>query len=351
VKINKKRVACFSDFHLGIHQASFAWHKISLDFVKWLKQELLAQNIKDIIIPGDILDDRDTVSVTTLHFLPQFFKILDCFNIIISVGNHDCYYNRRSDIHSLGVLNDWENITIIDKITTITAHNRIITFCPWHINLDDVPKSDILFGHFDIQTFKMNGFKINENGIKSKQLLEKGDLIITGHYHLTQERVYQNGKILYLGSPYELNWGEANSPKGFYILDIDKMSYEFIINDKTPKHIKIKLSDLFEEGAITDRIKKMFKGNIVKFIVDIETRQTAIDDLIAKFYLLKPLELKIVYEYVQKFKAEDMLFESLGVNVQTDLTEFVQNLDFVEQKDDIIKYLNDIYSRAERVIK
>lgn len=351
MRIKNEKIACLSDLHIGLHQSSHMWLNISLEFGRWLKQELIDRDIKDIIIPGDILDDRDQIAVPTLHLLPQFFKILEPFNIIITVGNHDCYYNKRSDVHSLAVLNDWENITVIDKVTTITAHEKIITFCPWHPNMEEVPKSDIIFGHFDIQTFKMNGFKICERGIKPRDLLDKGELIITGHYHMTQERPYKNGKILYLGSPYEQNWGEANTPKGFYILDVPSLQYEFVENTISPKHRKIKLSELFAVGSITEDIRKEFNGNIVKFIVDKNTKQQAVDGLVAKFKLLKPIELRVEYEYVRGYDADNFHFEALGVDIENDMIDFVKKLDFIEKKDDILHYLDDIYNRAERLLK
>lgn len=350
MKIARERVCCFSDLHLGVHQSSYMWLDIALDFAKWTKQQLIDRGIKDIIIPGDVSDDRDAIAVPTLNYLPRFFQIFNDFNIFITVGNHDCYYNRRSDVHSLGALNSWENITVIDKITTITAHEKTITFCPWHSNIDEIPNSDIIFGHFDIQTFKMNGFKICESGVSPKQLLNKANLIVTGHYHLTQDRIYKNGVILYLGSPFELNWGEANSPKGVYILDIPTLKYEFIENNVSPKHKKIRLSELLEIGAVTDEIKKEFRNNIVKFLVDIEIKQAVLDGLISRFHLLKPLEMKIIYEYVKGYDSTDIHFEALGIDVQQDIHEFVQGLDFVENKDLVTQYLQTIYRRAEKVV-
>jgi DNA repair exonuclease SbcCD nuclease subunit len=352
MRIIKEKVCTLSDIHIGVHQASPMWHNISLDFAHWLKAELISRDIKDIIIPGDVLDDRNEVSVTTLHLLPQFFKILDCFNIIISVGNHDCYYSRRSDIHSLKSLDGWSNITIIDKPTTITAHEKIITFVPWFTPVESITESDIIFGHFDIQSFKMGLAKVCEHGIRSQDLLQKAKLVITGHYHLTQDRVYQNGTILYLGSPYELNWGEANTPKGFYIVDISTNKYEFIENKKSPKHRKVRLSELISLGKITDQIRDEFQGNIISFVVDVEAGQSIVDNLIQRFSLLKPLEMKIEYDIANNLNlTNNVQTENLGINIESDIAEFVKSLEVTTDKAGIISYLMDIYKRAEVLVK
>jgi len=346
-----EKVCLLSDIHLGIHQANPMWHEISLDFAKWLKDKLVERNITDVIIAGDVGNDRNEIPLPTLHYMSSFFKVLENFNIVVLVGNHDCFYSKRSDIHSLGLLDNWENSTIIDKPTTITAHEKTITFCPWNTTLDEIPKSDILIGHFEIQSFKMDGRHVCDHGLKPQDLLVKSPLIISGHFHLTEERNYKEGTILYLGSPYELTWNEYMCPKGVYIFDIPTCKYEYITNDFSPKHKKIRLSELLNLGKITDDIKADFKNNIVNFIVDAKIDQTTLDSLLSKFALLKPLELKVEYALVETYNVDDAEFEFSGINIQNDIAEFIKSLDNVEKKEDLINYLTDIHKRAEVLVK
>jgi len=350
MRLSKDKIGFIGDLHIGVHQASTMWHTISLEFAEWVKKEFTDRGIKDIIIPGDVLNDRNEIAVTTLHYLPQFFKILEDFNIIITVGNHDCYYSNRSDVHSLKTLNEWSNVTIVDVMTTVTLRENVITFCPWYTDVERIPASDIIVGHFDIKSFKMAGSKVCDRGVRSADLLEKAELIITGHYHQTQERVYKNGRILYLGSPYELNWGEANTPKGVYSLDLESKSYEFISNEISPRHRKIRLSELLSVGSITEELRKEFKGNIVKFIVDVQAKPQTVDNLIKKFRALAPIELKVEYEYTEQYDLSDEDYDFQGVNVNSDMTEFVKSLEGIEHEAEIINYLQDIYSRAEVLI-
>lgn len=348
MKIINENIALVGDIHAGIHGSSAIWHNILLDYGRWLRDNLKDNLIKDIIFLGDILHDRNEISVPTLHCLPQFFKLLEDFNIIILVGNHDCFYSKRSDVHSLRILDDWPNITIVDKPITITAHDKVITICPWATDIDSIPKSDILFGHFEIKTFKMSGKKLCEHGIDSKQLLEKAPLIFTGHFHEYQERKYQDGAIIYAGSTYEQNFGEANQPKGIINLNISTGNYTFIENTISPKHKYIRLTEILSIGKINEQIKKDFNGNIVTFIVDSVIETDALDKLVQRLNLLNPLELRVEHYIIKKdLDIDDHVLEFQGVDIQNDLREFVDKLEGVENKENVINYLLELYKEVE----
>lgn len=353
MKIYKNEVAVIADLHLGVHQSNNMWHEINLSYAKWLKQTLNEKNIKDIIILGDVLDNRNEVLVTTLHVLYKFFEILEDFNIVIIIGNHDCYYSRRSEIHSLGTLSNWPNITVFSGgPVTINQFGKFLTFCPWNVSLDDIPKSDIIFGHFEINTFKMNGNYICEHGIDSQELLKKAPLIISGHFHRTEERNYKEGKILYVGSPFEQNWGEAGDPKGIYILNIEDNKLEFITNTKSPRHIKIRLTELLAIGKISDNIREEFKGNIINFIIDSEIDQKTADSIVSKLYTLNPLTVRTENLLLSPkiiSTDEEIVFE--GVNIKNDIIKFIAETEGIENKEPLIKYLSDVYDQCSSGVK
>jgi len=333
--------------HLGLHISSSVWHDISIDYAHWLKQTLLDRDIKDIIFLGDIVDNRNEVSVTTLHVMYKFFKILEDFNIIIIPGNHDCYYTKRSDVHSLGTLNDWPNIEVIDKLLTVNMFNKRMTFCPWNTPLQDIPTSDILFGHFEINTFKMNAGRVCDSGVDSQSILDKAPLVLSGHFHRTEERTYKNGKILYVGSPYQQSWGEYGEKKCIYLLDLHDNNLEHIPNTKSPKHIKIRLSELLAIGKITDNIKSEFSNNIINFIIDIEVEQKIVDTLLTKFYALNPVSVKTENVLLTQniiTADEEMIFE--GIDVKSDIVKFITNLEEVDNKSELTNYLVNVYDQC-----
>ncbi len=181
-KFSKSQVCCISDIHIGVHQNSAQWHNIILDWAKWLSGELKSKDIHDIIISGDFFHYRDEIAVNTIHFATKILNEWRDFNIIILVGNHDAWYKDRSDVNSLSILDGWDNITVISETSTSVVFGKQVTFAPWGTNPVDIPKSDVIFGHFEIQTFKHNSFKICSEGIRSSDLLNKAKLVISGPF-------------------------------------------------------------------------------------------------------------------------------------------------------------------------
>lgn len=340
-------VAVISDCHIGIHQDSQIWHEITLNYANWLYDILNKKNIKDIIICGDIHNNRNEISVQTINTVNNFFKTLKDFNIYITVGNHDAYYSDRSDINSLTLLNEWKNVDIFDNIVSTYQYGKNIVFCPWATAVDKIPKCDILFGHFDIAGFNMTRQKISASGIMSNDILKICNLIFTGHFHLREERKYEQGTIIYTGCPYELDWGDCGSDaKGVYILDIQNKKYEFIENKTSPKHKRIRLSELLSAG-ITDNIKLEFTNNFISFVVDKEVDVDKIGNFINQLSVLKPLSIRTEFEIGNNPNIGDGNCEFTNVDIQKNIEEFINMLD-IKNKKEVLDYTIDLYKRIRK---
>jgi DNA repair exonuclease SbcCD nuclease subunit len=196
----------------------------------------------------------------------------------------------------------------------------------------------------------MNGNHICDHGVDSQELLNKSELILSGHFHKREERKYKNGTILYVGSPHEQSWGECGDQKGVYILDILDGTLDFISNTKSPKHIKIRLSELLAVGKVTDNIKNEFKGNIINFLIDKEIEQKSIDTLLTKFYTLNPISIKTENTILMgNVIATDETFQFEGIDIKNDIISFIDNSSDVENKAGLIKYLVDVYDQCNEV--
>ena len=340
---NSEKVCCVADLHIGVHQNSIFWHETALKWAQWLKSELDAKGIRDIFILGDVYHYRDEVAVNTIHVVNQILSTWKDFNITILVGNHDAFYKDRSDINSLSILNGKNNITVIDKPVTYTVYGKKLTFLPWGSNIDDLPKTDIMFGHLEIESFKMNTFKLCDHGTKTSDLLDKAKLILTGHFHLRDERVYDNGKIIYVGNPFEMDFGDTGTTKGYYILDIPKSDYMFYENTVSPKHKKLSLTEL----SNTDDVKKTVGNNIIKIIVDKKVNTDKIDTLIKKISTFNPFSLSVDYTlYDDSIGIDDQNYDATtGVDLQKTIEEFVNVLD-IDNRKDVVSYCMDLYKRA-----
>lgn len=348
-KINKRRVCCVSDIHIGVHQNSAMWHDITLEWARWLKKELKGHDIQDILIMGDLFHYRDEIAVNTIHVVADVLDMWKDFNIILIVGNHDAFYKDKSDINSLSILRGWNNITVISEPTKIKAFSTEMLFCPWGTSTKQIKPSDIVFGHFEIASFKFNQHKICEDGINSTDLLKKSPLIITGHFHLREERQYKNGKILYLGNPYQMDFGDVYSTKGYYLLDIVDRDFVFYENNISPKHQKIKLSELIEQKTINKKVRNIFNNNIVKLIVDKNVAPDDMDILLKKLLELDAISINVDYDVnFNKFGLLDSQDHDLsGVDIAVAIEEFVNMLEDVPDKQDIVKYTIDLYNSCK----
>ena len=346
--LNSSTVCCISDIHVGVHQNSNQWHNITLEWANWLASELAQKNVTDIVISGDFFHYRDEIAVNTIQLATEVLTAWRNFNIVMLVGNHDAYYKDRSDVNSLSILSGWDNITVIDKPVSATLFGKTVMFCPWGVSLNDISKSDIMFGHFEISSFKQNGYKVCTTGFKASDLLEKSSLIISGHFHLRDERQYKDGRVLYLGNPFQMDFGDLESKKGYYLLDFNTLQYEFTENTISPRHKKIHLSELVKVGKLDKKAKKEFNNNFVKFIIDKNISPDDVDTVLKKFTTLNSISINVDYAAnFDKYKMDEgATYDFSGIDVVTAIDEFINLMD-IDNKKEVIEYTIDLYRKCK----
>jgi DNA repair exonuclease SbcCD nuclease subunit len=348
MEFSQAKVCCISDIHIGVHQNSAMWHDIVINWATWLHSELTNKGIRDIIIAGDFFHYRDEISVNTIHVASKVLDIWKDYNILVLVGNHDAYYKERADVNSLSLFKGYSNIQVVDELYIHKQFGRDFTFVPWATPVEQIPACDIIFGHFEIESFRMSTFKVCDTGVTASSLLEKAPLTITGHFHLRDERQYKAGKILYLGNPFQMDFGDRESTKGYYLLDMKTGEYVFHNNTISPEHKKLKLSELVAYGDITPAVKSIFKGNIVRLIFDRNISPDEVDTLLKVLLSLGSLMFTVDYE--NTFNSLNLLdvdkADFSGVDIVTAIKEFIQLLD-IQDKADIIKRTLNIYNRCK----
>ena len=347
IYFKQNKICCISDIHLGVHQNNSNWHKVLLDWANWLNKELQSHTIKDIMICGDLFHYRDEIAVNSLHIANEFFDILRSYNIVMITGNHDCYYKDNSLVNSLSILKGRPNVRIIDKPETVNMFGKQITFCPWGTKINELEKSDLIFGHFELVDFKMNNFKVCDHGDTPEDILKKGNKIITGHFHLREHRKFKNGEILYLGNPFQMDFGDAGSTKGWYELDFLSLKTTFHENNISPQHIKLPLSELIKYDGITDELKELVKGNIVKLIIDKNIEPEDTDIINYRLNQEKPFIYNVDYAInYNKFSQDELDYEYSGVDYETAITDFVDMLD-IQNKKEVIQYTISLYKECK----
>ena len=346
ISFKDKQIALISDIHLGVHQDSSNWHDTSIKFAEWLNKELKKRGILDIVIPGDVFHHRSEISVNTISVAHKFFSILQDYNIIITVGNHDCFYKDRADVNSASILKGWTNIVVVDEIKTISAFNKKITFVPWAADVSGIEYSDLIFGHFELNSFYHNNFKICQTGMATETILNKGNTIITGHFHKTELREYNDGKILYVGSPYQQTFADVGCINGCYILDISTLKIiEFIENNISPKHIKIKISECIDGIYDLNKLREIIPNNVISFVVDRQISPEQANLFASKLHTLKPFSLRIDFNYEQQSFSLEKELDFTFVDIPSTIEEYVNSLN-VENKEETISYLYELYKKV-----
>lgn len=350
MQFSSNKVACISDIHLGVHQNSQTWHNIAINFAKWFDQELKLRGIKDIIIAGDIFHNRHEIGVNTIHCAYEFFDILKNYNILTITGNHDCYYKDKSDINSISILDGYKNVTVFKKLKTVNLNNKVFCFCPWGVSVNEIPPCDVVIGHFEILNFKMNGHKVCDHGIESESLLDKTKLVITGHFHCRDHRKYTNGKsIIYLGSPHELDFGDRDQVKGFTILNTDNLSLELVENNVTPKHKKIKISDLLDGKLALENISTELQNNFVSLCIDRNVNEQILSVMLSKFSQYKPKHVRTDFNIFEAVQLSATELNEVSIDIDTALHEFINLLDTPVPKKDILDKCIDLYRISQTI--
>ena len=144
-----------------------------------------------------------------------------------------------------------------------------------------------------------------------------------------------------------MDFGDVYSTKGYYILDMMTSDYTFHENSVSPTHQKIKLSEIVSNKNINDELRYKFKNNIVKLIVDLPVAPDDMDILLKKFLELDSISITVDYDVnFNKFGLEDDTEHDLsGVDIPYAIEEFVNLLEDVPNKQEIIEYTVDLYKR------
>jgi len=153
----------------------------------------------------------------------------------------------------------------------------------------------------------------------------------------------ESGSIVYVGSPYQLNWGDADTTRGVYLYDFESDGLDFMENTVSPKHVKIDLAQMSDQKYAKAK-KEQISGNIIKIcstgLEDSSTR-TAFLEMISN---LEPLEIgcDIKNSSLPEFQEGSAVEE---LEPEDALMEYIDGLT-IEFKDEIRNELRALYIQA-----
>lgn len=343
-EFRKNKIGIFSDIHIGVHRDSKFWHDVSSQWMDWFVNKMKSEGIEDIVFCGDYFHARDEVSVDTLHFGANLLKKLNDFNVLMIVGNHDCFLKESSEVNSLTPFNSWPNINVVDKPLYLNVGDKRLGFIPWGIKSNDIEPCDILFGHFEINNFKMNSFSLCKDGFDSDDLSQKNKMVFSGHFHLRDTRKIGNCEIIYVGNPFQMDFSDENASKGVYTLDIPTLKYSFTENTTSPLHYNLQLSDLISYASITKDVSKFFENNLVKLRID---RRVCPDDLEYLLQVYRSLNPRnIVVEQMAdicKYGLDENKEDLSDFSIEEAILRYIDSMEGVTNSEELRKYCINLY--------
>ena len=343
-----------SDIHLGVHSDSIEWiNNIKLYFKNFFIPTIkkMGNNDVAVIIAGDVFDNRQKLDISVMCAAQEIFNEILSVNpnicIFAITGNHDLYRKNKTDESTITSLKCicHDRFYIIDDVLKCELNNgQQILFVPWQdtreIETEIVKKTDadIIIMHTDINggTYDngreiVNGVNINVTNAKK---------IYSGHIHTRQE----SARRIYLGSPYHTNRSDIGNEKGLYVLSLDdnKINESFIVNDYSPKYIKITYNDY--NGCSDEDLAKIIHNNYVDFVIDEdELNKIKISDILKR---VETLEYK-KFEVVVNKNTHEIKYESgtnQNVTIDTHIKNYINTLDDLTDEDrEILSNMNDVY--------
>jgi len=345
-KIDKcKKVGLFSDFHLGIKQNSIQVLQHDVKFIKWFINNCKKNNVEKLIFLGDFFHSRNSVNIQTMNIAYKILKIL-CkeFEVFLIIGNHDIFYKEKTEVHSLKSFSDIKNLNVIENTTELIINNKHILLCPFHWDVPDNKKYDILMGHFEMSGAKMAG-GLSSDKMPMKDLTNIAPLVFSGHYHIRKEYDFEKGKVITIGCPLQLDWGDYNNNKGFYTLDLNTNEYIFIHNDISPIYQKIYWSNIPKDLS-------KFSKNYVKLLIDCSYKFDEINDFIV---LLKAAGiLKVEIDFIYSI-TESLNSQSNNLHMKKSYTKYEYIKNYIDDmpkienvdKNSILNLMEEYFKTAE----
>jgi DNA repair exonuclease SbcCD nuclease subunit len=392
----------FTDIHFGLKNNSTLKLKICVNVIKTLVETIKKNKIENCIFAGDLFHNRINLSVDTINVVLKCISYLASHcKVYLIIGNHDIYNKNRIDVNSMNIFKDTPNVIIIDKPTIVSINGNKTLLSPWLSNLStyDEETFDMMIGHFEISSKYLIASYIEEHTVRNKiddnivesflgsesaindidtieaisdddikilkksksgdligsfvNIVKKNGVIFSGHIHGHKEFLAKGRNFIFIGSPYEQNFGEMNMECGYYILDKNN-KYKFHAITNTPKHIQLKMSEIIEDIDSFDY--SIVTNNIIQKIYDIEIDRVQDAKITQKIIDNNPYEESIpIYEVTTNDNNITVQSETLD-NIKKSkldyIKSYIDNIDsniLTEQnlnKDILFKCIETYYNKV-----
>ena len=343
------KVAIITDTHYGARKGSKHLHDYFEKFYDDVFFPTLEkEGITTVIHMGDAFDSRKSIDYQSLEWAKRVvFDRLKKYDVHMIVGNHDCYYKNTNNVNSPGLLlQTYKNIKTYNKIEEVVIDNLKVLFIPWinaenyqdSVNAIKVSDSICAMGHLELNGFRAHRGHVMEDGMECS-LFEKFERTFSGHYHTRSD----NGRIFYLGNPYEMFWNDVNDTRGFHIFDTETL-------EKTPINNPYRMfyNIYYEDTDYRLFDSREYDEKIVKVIVRTKTNSSKFEKFIDKLYTSGVHELKVVENFQLEEKEDFEAFES--EDTLSILNRYIEESETNLEKSTVQKIIQDVYQEACEIV-
>lgn len=340
------KISIITDTHYGCKKGSKYLHDYFELFYKNVFFPALEEHgVEAVIHMGDAFDSRKSIDYQSLEWAKRVvFEPLRKYDVHMIVGNHDCYYKNTNSVNSPSLLlQTYPNIKTYSSPQTINVGGLDIMMIPWICsdNYDETlkvlkkSKAKVAMGHLELQGFRVNrNLIMEEHGMDSK-IFDKFTKVFSGHYHTRSD----NGKIFYLGNPYEMYWNDVNDSRGFHIFDTETLTHTAINNP-----YKLFYNIYYEDTPYQVFDATEYRNKIVKVIVRKKSKPKDFEKFIDKFYTVGVQDLKIVENFdIQESEDFEITEEENTLSI---LNRYIDEAEFSYDKNTIKEIFQDLYQQA-----
>ena len=293
------KIGIFTDTHYGAKKGSKHLHDYFELFYKNVFFPALEEHgVETVIHMGDAFDSRKSIDYQSLEWAKRVvFDPLKKYQVHMIVGNHDCYFKNSNHVNSPELLlQDYSNIKTYSSPTNTKICGIDMTLIPWICseNYDETlkvirkSKSKIAMGHLELKGFRVNKHLVMDEHGADPKMFDKFDKVFSGHYHTRSD----NGKIFYLGNPYEMYWNDVNDTRGFHIFDTETLEHTPIDNP-----YRLFYNIYYEDAPYQTFDSSEYVSKIVKVIVRKKSKPKDFERFIDKLYKIGIQDLKIVENF------------------------------------------------------
>lgn len=347
------KIAIINDTHFGARSDS---QLFSDYFFKFFEETFfpycIENGIDTILHLGDFVDRRKFINFNTLNQIrTRFLDKLDEYDMEVHciLGNHDTFYKNTNDLNSLReMFYNYPRFHVYETPRSIELGGCDFGLVPW-INDENKTdslefikncKSSILCGHFELNGYQVIRGVNEQHGLDIDDILARYEMVLSGHFHCKQSK----NNVHYLGTQYQITFGDLNEDKGFHIFDTSQRELQFIPN---PSKMFYSYTWNDNDEEYIDKLMNMdcthLEKSYIKLYVENKSDPVRFEQFLDMLYDHEVSNITIVdVTESLDWETEDV---DMGQDTITLIHESIDELE-IDNKEDVKRLIRDLYTES-----